>query len=1031
MNQTMQQIAEICRRHPLKEKLLFVPSYAIGHQIGEALVRIETPWLNLRMTTAGGFAQEVIALELAAAGRRLIDSRQRTLIVEALYRGAGDTGEAGLYFKDAQEVPGIVRCLSDAVHEMRMAGMEAADVDPAAFVARHKGEELAWLLKAYERFLEENRLVDHAGVLHRAVRKLGGGSRAQDRLVMVLSDFPLSHLEKTLIRTAGGEELIVIDHRRPRGLGLPGRFFEPAQQAGHLESQPASNIELLPWLFQPQEAPEPPGDESVLIFQAMGESNEVREVFRRILAEGIPIDDVELVISAMDPYVSMIHEIAAALDLPATFGTGIPVQYTRPGAALLLFLHWVREDFSAVLMSRLFSRGYLNMNALGDEAPIGPGKAATLLREAQIGWGKDRYSARLNVFVKDCRSRAELKREQGEEESALRLETEADGALWLQGFLQALLETVPPIARDNTVETGALYAGAREFLNRFARTAGALDGSAGKVLGEMLASLCRTPSFFRPLEEAVNHLEGSIGAVSVGYSGPEPGCVHVTHYRSGGYSGRAHTFFLGLDQNRFPGTLLQDPVLLDEDRKGLGTGLILSGELLEENTYAAARLLCSLRGRVTLSFPCRDLKEDREAFPSSLLLGAYRLISKDRKGDYRSLLAFLGDPVGFVPGAGQIALNDWEWWLARKTVGYENTSVYSSYPNLENGDAAQRERENEHLGIYDGYIPSVGEALDPLRAGRILSASRLEGLAACPFAYYIQHVLGIEPLEELEKDPSQWLSSLQRGELLHDVFYRFMAEITKEGTRPDHARHSELIHRIAQEEIDRWKDELPPPTELALRREEEKIAAAIGIFLRDEAERCKEVEPKYFELSFGLEGDPRSTLGSERPVKIPLGKGRELLLRGRIDRVNRCGDHEYEIWDYKTGSRWGYTEEGCFKQGKQLQHALYSLAAEQLLREGPDPEARVIRAGYFFTGDKGEGERIVRAQPRRELKEVLADLSALLRTGVFPSARDRDPCMYCPYDAVCGGADRAVQRSKAKMAVDEKLEPFRRLGEHG
>ena len=37
MNKTIQHLAEICKEHRFKEELLFVPSYSIGHQIGEDL----------------------------------------------------------------------------------------------------------------------------------------------------------------------------------------------------------------------------------------------------------------------------------------------------------------------------------------------------------------------------------------------------------------------------------------------------------------------------------------------------------------------------------------------------------------------------------------------------------------------------------------------------------------------------------------------------------------------------------------------------------------------------------------------------------------------------------------------------------------------------------------------------------------------------------------------------------------------------------------------------------------------------------
>ena len=90
---------------------------------------------------------------------------------------------------------------------------------------------------------------------------------------------------------------------------------------------------------------------------------------------------------------------------------------------------------------------------------------------------------------------------------------------------------------------------------------------------------------------------------------------------------------------------------------------------------------------------------------------------------------------------------------------------------------------------YDGWTPSSAGAMDPMKNDVALSCSRLENLAKCPFAFFIRHVLGIEPLEGLEKDVGRWLDPLQRGELLHEVFYRFMEELKIQRQLPEFKKH--------------------------------------------------------------------------------------------------------------------------------------------------------------------------------------------------------------------------------------------------
>lgn len=1032
MNQTIRCLSEIIRANPLIEKLLFVPSYSIGHQIGEYLSKSGISWINLRVTTIAGYAQELLALEIGEEGIRLIGSHEKNLIVEKIYRES-DLPERDRYFNGAEEIPGILKCLANALHEMTMEGFNEGNINPGAFIVAGKGKELVWLHKAYNRFLKENKLIDHAGLIQKAFRKLEKEKQPEDgRLVIVLSDFPLSKLEKDLIRFLAGKKLIVIQHDLPVESRLPVRFFEPPSPSKRDIPNPSRDIELMPWLFNSEKSPGPIQDGTVSLFHALGESNEIREVFRRIFRGKIPLDQVEILVTSLEPYVSMIYEIAASLNVPVTFSSGIPITFTRPGRALTYYLNWQAEDFPASYLIRLFSGGYLNIDGLEIEGgKPSPSKASAIIREASIGWGRERYSKRLKALSESYRLKAEEKREEGEEDKALQAEKTASIVEGVAQFVKEIIGTVPVTAQAGTVTTRELFSGGLDFLNRFCRTASESDGMAKSKLRDILESLIQSPSLSRTGPKAAQWLQEMIEGVSVGHSAPSPGCIHVAHYSTGGYSGRDQTFILGLDQTKFPGAMLQDPVVLDIERKQLGNEMVLSGEILYEKIYTLAKVLSSLQGKLTLSYPCRDLQEDRELFPSSILLGIYRLITGQHHADYGALARFLGKPAGFIPESDSIHLNDWEWWLGQKEKHYTSDSIHKSYPNLLSGEVAEKEREADVFSVYDGWAPSMAGKMDPFHRKKILSCSQLENLAKCPYAYFIRYVLGIEAMEEMEKDFARWLDPLQRGKLLHEVFHRFMEELRARGERPSLKKHLDLMTDIAMKEIECCREEVPPASELTFNREVGEIKQTLQIFLRDEEERCKNVEPSLFELSFGIPESQDDGVSTKGPIEIKLNDDEVFLLRGRIDRVDRSGEHEYEILDYKTGSTWGYQEQGYLNHGKHLQHALYAMAAEILLRKHYDKKTRVVRSGYYFPTTKGHGLLVVRSNPvREELSEVLRDLFELLRKGVFPPASDKDPCNFCDYGRICGGPGVAVKRFKEKLEKDSKLKPINRLKDH-
>ncbi len=169
-------------------------------------------------------------------------------------------------------------------------------------------------------------------------------------------------------------------------------------------------------------------------------------------------------------------------------------------------------------------------------------------------------------------------------------------------------------------------------------------------------------------------------------SGPQPGRLHVAALLSGGHSGRRHTYVVGLDDSRFPGAGSQDPLLLDAERSAISTALPTAGSQLEQRLSDFHRLLARLRGRVTLSFSSHDLVDDRDKFPASQLLAAYRLIAGNREGSQDDFLKWLGRPASFAPIDDACCLNTMDWWLNQLCAGAPvhaaDRLVLHSYPHL-------------------------------------------------------------------------------------------------------------------------------------------------------------------------------------------------------------------------------------------------------------------------------------------------------------------------------------------------------------
>lgn len=597
----------------------------------------------------------------------------------------------------------------------------------------------------------------------------------------------------------------------------------------------------------------------------------------------------------------------------------------------------------------------------------------------------------------------------------------------LQASIAPFLSRRPLVVTDvDSVDCAAFARVLLDYLSQFASVANELDGFALKAIQSMLGELTDLPQLHATSAQVLERLREAVTQTYMNPSTPRSGYLHVSDYKSGGYSGRGHTFVVGLDESRFPGSETQDPVLLYSERLSINSTispnqLPLLGDKPTENTYAIRVCLARLRGNLALSFSCRNLLEDREMFPSSIILEAFRISSGEPDADYPRLLESLPEPVGFIPSDNH-SLDETEWWLTRlskidATGDNIANAVRSVYPWFECGHKAEVARNGSEFSVFDGMIDY--ESSDGIGA---FSASRLEALAKCPFAYFVRHVLDIAPVEDRKLDLTRWLDGLEYGTLLHDVFKQFMEQITSRGEKPS-IEHADEITQIARAHIDKQAELVPPPNMAAFKTQCDDIIRTCLIFLKIEQEHYKRATPRFFEVPFGSSwGGPHSGIGDSQPITIKLDNGGTFTLTGRIDRIDEDIDGNYQVWDYKTGGTWGVKEESYFDRGRQLQHALYAVAVNELLhRAGID--GRVSESGYFFPALKGEGLRVVKPVDIDGLKVILGHLHEILSGGIFLSTDDENMCTYCDFSPACGGS-QAVARSKAKLQSD----PSRRSG---
>ena len=239
----------------------------------------------------------------------------------------------------------------------------------------------------------------------------------------------------------------------------------------------------------------------------------------------------------------------------------------------------------------------------------------------------------------------------------------------------------------------------------------------------------------------------------------------------------------------------------------------------------------------------------------------------------------------------------------------------------------------------------------------IYSVSQLEAYGECPFRYFSNRVLNLNPTEGEETG----LTSMEKGSLAHKILFEFY-DRRRDAPPLSGCKNADFdeavadLRRIARDhlEAEEAQRHLNRADKLFWDVEVERLIGGYGrtgilpAFLEAERERDLEVQPRYFEVEFGpsVRSEPADPqLGSTEAIRVG-----EVSLAGRIDRVE-LGNGMFVVGDYKTGSSTPKLND--LLEGRSLQLPLYVAVVEQLLRQQSAPIQGVGGIYYILQEESG------------------------------------------------------------------------------
>jgi ATP-dependent helicase/DNAse subunit B len=346
----------------------------------------------------------------------------------------------------------------------------------------------------------------------------------------------------------------------------------------------------------------------------------------------------------------------------------------------------------------------------------------------------------------------------------------------------------------------------------------------------------------------------------------------------------------------------------------------------------------------------------------------------------------------------------------------------------------QARAQGEKFGPSEGLLASpavtarLAERFGPLHRW---SPSQWETYAACPFRFFLQSVLKLEPLGDLalETDYARrgsrlhavlaafhrgWAAareSLPAGEDAETQFKRYFGRMIDEQVAASpHAGIDAALLELDRRQILKWAD-----------RHFEHHNKYQSVW----TDRCVPMQPSHLEFRFGSSrpDDKDADPESHRDVfTLEIG-GEQVRVTGQIDRVDvgtLDGKTVFNVIDYKSGG--AKLDPKQLATGQQLQLPIYMEAAKKLLFAG----GAAPLAGSYWT--MGRGFDAKGALDGAEWSTLQESVHALIRQfiddirhGNFPVASRDDKCTsYCDFSLVC----RIGQaRSANKLWWEELIQP--------
>lgn len=945
---------------------------------------------------------------------------------------------------------GAAQQIYDTIALLYSSGISSEDVASAEAggeLLRRKLSDLALLYSEYERYLAENDLVDRNAYLRRLPEVIASSPKIKGAKVIILGFQAFTSSVRECVRACigaaesvdglfvGGEGAFYFNQAWASFVGIAAECKKPASIVNLPSDRIGAAEHLRRNLFDTYafHRAEVMPTEDVTVTVAADEREECEYIASRIVGlvsgGGVRYREISVMLPDIPTYQPALERAFRSYGIPLYADRRYPLSSHPACAFLLSYLACLADGCRLQSVAEVVSSPVF-LAACGEDARRDKDNFINYLLRAASGRG----GVKRQINTKLCEA-AGL-----DAQAVDRVRSRFLGGLsrLAAGRGTAVLDALVALADDFALADTLALAAEDEALEAFPSVA-AMNGRAYEAIMTVIGEARRLSGQNMPQRKLISVLKSGFAAAEISLIPPKQDAVFVGDLSKTVNTGSKYVFVAGLT-DAVPASSQDTAILTDAELRSLeGINLAVSPKISEVNDRLreiTALNLCAFSRGLYLITPLKSGGEERA--PSEVVDYACRLFSRGG-GNLSPVPADFGDgnftqsPQYFsrpLPALRRLAFY----------MGGESRSASSARDiPIDKYSAVSRALSDYAEKSGDGYISAaLGSVLGeksaklPLTDGRglygsSLSPTALENYFACPYKCFMSQGLRLAERAEGELRP------LDSGNFIHEVLQSSANALNTFSSEDECAEYAEKIAR----------DLIAKPEYSALggdKRGQYTAAALIAEARRVTVGAYRQLANSLFKVD-----------GAERDFRIPLG---QTVLRGRIDRVDTCGDL-VRIIDYKTGS----TDDSAsaYYMGLKTQLPLYLRAAAEgkravgayyfpakveygaesslnfCLQGFMDSSEEVVRSSDTAVKEKERsafvnaylnGRKIDKAMDREEFSDFL-DYSVMVVGGgaeemyggnISPSPAE-GVCKYCKFGGCCG-FDLRKQGERPTVKVD-------------